>query len=138
MTDGSETFDADARVVLFGHEPSSAQARIRPRGRSWRLGGAVRTFALSMIVAPVVGLIPPHAPWAIGALMVGGLLARRRWSERFTLEHVRSRCPRCEEPLSVKPARLRDPHPISCEGCHHQGYLEVPPNVLAGHISPPD
>ena len=121
---------AAVRVTLFGFESTEAIARILPRGRRWRVGGAARTLGISLVIAPVVAIVPPHAPWGIGALAVGVMLARRRMVERFTLVAVEGTCPKCDEALQVKPGRLRVPHPITCEGCHHQASLKIPSEML--------
>jgi hypothetical protein len=83
------------------------------------------------VIAPVAALVPPHAPWGIGTLAAGVILARRRMMEQFTLIELEGSCPKCKEPLKVKRARLRTPHPITCEGCHHQASLKVPAETLA-------
>jgi hypothetical protein len=64
--------------------------------------------------------------------VTGAFLARRRWIERFTLEHVEGTCPKCGGALAVKPGRLRTPHPVSCEGCHHESSLAIGPGALSG------
>lgn len=128
MPDG--ILNADARVVLFGFEPVPSTVGLRRRPRRWRVGGAVRIMAVAMLVAPLVGLVPPHAPWAIGALAVGGLLARRRLQERFTVVSLDARCPRCDSALEAPVGRLRDPHPVPCQSCHHEASLRLPGDAL--------
>ncbi len=82
--------------------------------------------ALTLIVAPLVALIPPHAPWAVAALAIGATITRRRWLERHTVQSMSGDCPRCGTPLRVaRPTRLRHPHAISCETCHHEPLLKV-------------
>ena len=130
---GERSFVTDADVVLFGFPSSAARATIRPRARSWRVGGAARTLGISLVVAPIVALVPPHAPWPIGALAVGVILARRRLAENFTLEGLEGICPKCDRRLIVKTTRLRVPHPVPCEGCHHTVSLRLPEGVLALH-----
>lgn len=115
--------------MLFGYEPTPARVRLRPRPRSWRLGGALRRAAAGVLVAPLVGLVPPHAPWAVGALAGGAVLARRRWNERYTVEDVDATCPRCGGALHARRGRLRMPHPVPCEACHHECAL-----ALAGDV----
>jgi hypothetical protein len=78
----------------------------------------------SLIAMPVL-FIPPHGVWTIGALTAGIILARRRWSERSTLISLHGSCPKCKAPLSVKSGPLREPHPVTCDQCHHMGSLEV-------------
>ena len=88
-------------------------------------------MGIFVVIAPFVAIVPPHAPWGIGALAAGAIFARRRMIERFTLISLEGTCPKCEHPLRVKRARLRIPHPLTCEGCHHQASLKVPAEALA-------
>jgi hypothetical protein len=96
------------------------------------VGGSARTRAIALVVAPVMGLIPPHAPWILGALTGGGLLARRRWIERFTLVDVEGTCPRCGGAVKAASGRLRDPHPAVCDACHHEAAVRILPEALDG------
>ena len=120
----------DGEVTLFGFPSSQAVVTILPRPRSWRITGALRTMAIFLAIAPLVALVPPHAPWPIGALAVGVILARRRLSETFTLQALQGVCPKCATTLSVKPSRLLVPHPMPCEGCHHVSSLRLPDRVI--------
>lgn len=123
-------FTVQGEAVVFGFPNTRVELSVRRRAVSWRAGGAARTLAVFVLIVPLVAIVPPHAPWAIGALAAGAVLARRRWSERFTLERVAGACPKCGEPLVVKPARLKLPHPVSCEACHHQTALRFSEDVL--------
>lgn len=125
-------FTVEGEATVFGFPPTPAALSVRRRPRSWRVGGAARTMVISAAIAPFAALVPPHAPWAIGALGTGMLLARRRLQERFTLERVEGTCPKCGVPLVVKAARLRRPHPVSCDSCHHQTALRFPAQSLEG------
>ena len=126
-------FEVDAEATLFGFEPTPAHARIAARSRAWRIGGAARTFGVFAVVAPFVAIIPPHAVWLIGALATGGFLARRRFIERFTLLSLDGTCPKCGAPLEIKSGRLKEPHPLPCETCHHESTLRVPAGTLRDH-----
>ena len=132
--DGGESgrFIVEGEAVVFGFPDTPVELSVRRRAVSWRVGGAARTLALFVVVAPLVAIVPPHAPWAIGALATGLILARRRWSERLTLERVDGSCPRCGAPLVVKAGRLELPHPVSCDACHYQSALRFPASVLRG------
>jgi hypothetical protein len=121
----------DGRAVLFGYDPAPVRADVEPRPRGWRLSGAAWALGLSLLVAPIVAVLPPHAPWAIGALAAGAFFARRRWQETHTLMSVEGGCPRCGEAFSVKPSRLERPHPLECDGCHHTSALTLPEEALA-------
>jgi len=122
---------AEARVVLFGYPDTEAVARVHDRDALWRGSRAAVLLGVGVLLAPVVALVPPHAPWAIGALGVGAILARKKWRERRTLVELEGICPRCESPLRVeRPTRMRDPHTFSCNTCHHEMELEV-----RGHLT---
>ena len=120
-----------ARLVVFGHDATPASLELHARGTRWRAFRALRVVAVVLVLAPLAALVPPHAPWALGVLVVGGLLAWRRWQERFTVRELRGRCPRCEAEVAVPgPVRLRSPHPVSCESCHHDATLRVEEDAL--------
>jgi len=123
-------FVTDAEAVLFGFPPASLRVSLRSRGRGWRVGGAARIFGSSVVFAPVMALLPPHAIWPIGVLLTGGFMARRRLREHFTLIELTGLCPKCEMALAVKPGRLRMPHSLPCEGCHHESTLRFPEGLL--------
>ncbi len=132
-SDRPDTFQATTEAVLFGFPSEPVEVTIRPRARGWRIGGAARTLGIALLVAPAVAIVPPHAPWVIGVLVTGGLLARRRVSERFTLITLEGSCPKCGEALRIKAGRLREPHPLPCEACHHESSLRIPEGVLEAH-----
>lgn len=125
-------FEVEAHASLFGFPDTSLHVTMIRRSRGWRVGGAARTFGIAMLVAPVVALLPPHAIWPIGALMTGGVLARRRLHERFTLVTLEGPCPKCATPFNSKRGRLKEPHPLQCDVCHHESRLKLPPDVLDG------
>lgn len=127
------TFEADARVSLFGYDSTPARAHLLPRTKAWRLRGSIRTAAITVILAPMVTVIPPHAPWLIGVVSVGTYLARRRWNEHFTLMAMEGSCPKCGAVLHTRPGRLKDPHGLSCDACHNDVALHVPEEALEAH-----
>ena len=115
-----------ARITLFGFGVVPANARIEARSVGWRVRRALIALAAGLIVAPAVFVVPPHAPWALGALGIGLLTARRRWAEVHTLHFYEGACPRCGEGVSLShPVRLRYPHPISCPSCQYELALSV-------------
>jgi hypothetical protein len=127
---GPRSVAVHGEALVFGFPTRPVELTVRYRPLAWRAGGAARTFAIFLVIAPFAGLVPPHAPWAIGALAVGAILARRRWIERVTLERAEGSCPKCDAPLAVKAGRLRRPHPVACESCHHQIALRFPEEVM--------
>ena len=115
-----------AGITLFGFEPAVATVRIEARSRIWRLRRTLLAFGMGLVIAPFVALVPPHAPWAIGALALGALAARRRWTEHHSLLAVDGSCPGCGDRITLgSVGRLRHPHPLTCESCHHELALDV-------------
>jgi len=112
-------------ITLFGYDPVDVELLLRPRSRRWRLLGTGRILAVTLVVAPLVGLAPPHAPWVVGVLGAGGFLARRRWRERFTVEGVEGPCPKCGAELSVASGALKRPHTVPCDACHHESSVRL-------------
>lgn len=128
-----EPFQIGGKVTLFGFDPTSATARLRPRQRQWRLRGTVGILIVTFLVAPCVVVVPPHVPWVLGVLATGIVLARRRWTHRFTLEELEATCPRCGTDLRVPPGRLRVPQPLTCESCRNDLSLVLDSAALAAH-----
>lgn len=130
MPNGPEKFRLEGEATLFGFPNTKVSLTVRPRPTSWRVAGAAATMGGFTVLAGLVAIVPPHAPWLIGSLVGGALLARRRWIERYTLESVQGACPNCGADLVVKPSRLRSPHPVMCEGCHHESTIRFDEGAL--------
>jgi hypothetical protein len=115
-----------ARLDIFGFQPTPADVRVIPRARSWRTSRALGSLALCWCIMPIVGLIPPHIPWVLGAFIAGIYLAHKYWTEQFTLVSMRGTCPKCGNTLAIdKVQKLKTPHPITCNRCQHQVLLYV-------------
>ena len=125
------TLPAEAHV--FGHEATPVQLVLTPRSTGWRAGRAARWIVGGLVLAPVVGVLPPHAPWAAGAGVGGLVLGLRKWGERFTLQEIEGACPRCAATLALTGTPpLRSPHPIPCDACGNPVSLRIAPTVLEG------
>jgi hypothetical protein len=113
-------------VTLFGFSPGQALIQAVPRTRAWRGARALAFILGGTLLTPVVGVIPPHAPWVAAALGFGFFFGVRKWKERFTLESLHARCPKCGGPLVLPPGTpLRPTHSVSCDGCHHDSQLNL-------------
>ena len=115
-----------AELRVFGEEPTAADVAVWVRTRAWRLRGTMARLAGTAVAAPIAFLLPPHAPWGVGALVGGLLIARRRWTERYTVVSFSGTCPRCGRPMKLaEGSRLMVPHALPCEGCHHEALLHL-------------
>ena len=115
-----------AQITLFGFDVVHADARIEARSTGWRARRTATALAVGLIAAPAAALVPPHAPWALGALGIALLTARRRWAEKHTIHFLKGACPRCGEDISLsRSTRLRHPHPVSCPSCQFELAISV-------------
>ncbi len=115
-----------ARITLFGFDPVDATARIEARSAGWRARRASMALAAGLIMAPLLAVVPPHAPWVVVAVGIGLLTAGRRWAEAHTIHFLDGACPRCGEGISIsRPARLSRPHAISCLSCRYELMVSV-------------
>ena len=115
-----------ARITLFGFDDVPADVRVETRSVGWKARRAAIALAAGLIAAPLAALVPPHAPWALGALGIALLTARRRWAEKHTLHFLEGACPRCGEGITLsRPARLRHPHATSCPSCQYELAISV-------------
>lgn len=113
-------------LSLFGFPSTDAEVGVLSRTSSWRRLRAGGYFTAGLVLAPVVGMVPPHAPWALGALGMGGFLGMRKLRERFTVVSFRGECPKCGGDLPLTPGiPLRVEMSVPCEGCHHDSRLSV-------------
>lgn len=130
MANGDGRLQVQGEAILFGFPSTKAILSVIPRPKAWRASGAALRMGIGVVVAAMMAIIPPHAPWILGALAVGAIMARRRWVERYTLKSVEGTCPKCGARLNVSSSRLRRPHPVSCEACHHESALSIPKGAL--------
>jgi len=122
----AETLQLSGTLNLFGFPAEAAILDVVPRSLAWRGRRSAAFLAIGLILAPILGVVPPHAPWALGALAFGGFFGLRKWKERFTLFALRGLCPKCGGTMKVKKGTpLRTNLSVPCDGCHHDARLEV-------------
>lgn len=116
------------RLTLFGYPAVAARARLRERSRGERVRRAALYGGGLLLFTPVVALIPPHAPWVLGALGFGAYLARSHLRGTYEVLELHAVCPACGQVLELKPGtRLRLPHGVTCFNCHRESILEQVP-----------
>lgn len=113
-------------LSAFGFETRRATIDAIARPKSWRVTRALLAGGIAIGAAPVVALVPPHFPWLIGAVVTGGILARRRLTEHYTLVSMTGACPRCGASVSTEPGRLSGERTVRCGACGQDSSLRVP------------
>ncbi len=114
----------EGTISLFGFPSTSGRIEVLPRSTAWRGLRASAFFGGGLLLAPAVGLVPPHAPWVVAVLGIGGFLGLRKWKERFTILSFQGVCPKCGGALSLNPGTpLRPVMTVPCDGCNHESRL---------------
>ena len=114
----------DGTLSLFGYPSTEAHLDVRPRSAGWRASRASLFAGGGLVLAPFLGLLPPHAPWAVAALGIGGVLGLRKWRERFTLLGFQGRCPRCGSELELEAGiPVKSVMTVPCKECNHDSKL---------------
>ncbi len=115
-----------ARLACFGAQPTSVRVELLERPFSWRITRALLAAGIGLGIAPLAAIIPPHIPWAGAALIGGGVIARGRWVEHYTLARIEGTCPRCQGEIEMTPGRrLKSPESITCGNCGETVLLEI-------------
>ena len=121
--------EVPARLVFAGGEWSQARARVIERTAAWRRSSALMQLGW-WLLAPVVFWLPPHIPWVLLVLGIGGYRALNRYREYRTLVSLRGPCPKCgTEQEFGELGRMRQPHVVHCASCRWELRVDVP---LAG------
>jgi len=114
----------EGTISLFGFSSTPARLEVLSRSTGWRAWRASGFVGSGLLLAPAVGLVPPHAPWMIAVLGIGGFLGLRKWRERFTILALEGICPKCGGSLSLaRGTPLKPVMTVPCEGCNHDTRL---------------
>ncbi|MDB4952177.1 MAG: hypothetical protein JWM27_4826 [Gemmatimonadetes bacterium] len=106
---------------------TEARARIAERSAQWRRAGALKQLALWLLL-PLVALVPPHFPWILIVLVLGGMRAWSRWNEHATLLSLHGPCPKCgTEQEFTETGRMKFPHKVTCQHCRWDLRVELTP-----------
>lgn len=125
-----------ARLTLPASPSATASIVLEPRPKGKRTTRAVLILAATLVLTPVVFLVPPHFLWPLVVLALGLYFARREWVGEYVVASFEGACPRCGEALTLEPgARIRGRQRLECYGCHREPELVVggePPAVGSG------
>ena len=109
----------------FGGSTTEARAQVIERSARWRHVGAAQQL-LWWLLAPVAFFIPPHIPWVLLVLGIGGYKAAVRLMEHRTLLALHGPCPKCgTEQAFSEIGRMRRPHKVTCAHCRWEIEAEV-------------
>lgn len=118
--------ETNAWVRLPGHEAVAAHADVDHRNRRTRIVRSIVALGATLVITPIVFILPPHIPWMVIALVWGGYTAHQQWRGEFVVRSFEGVCPRCHSPLVIEPGtKIRLPHQVDCFNCHHEPTLVI-------------
>jgi hypothetical protein len=123
----------EARLSLFGFVATPADLLVSPRSETQRVTRTVLTIAATILLAPLLFLIPPHIEWLVMTTLTGIYWARKNWTAEYVVASFSGTCPRCYAAISINAGTtLRLPHSVVCYSCHEH------PSLEAGGAAPVD
>ena len=116
---GDDVATLEAHLELFGFVPSVAQLQATPRGTLGRALRAALALLAGCTIGPLLLVLPPHLEPAVLTVLGGIFFARKYWRGRWVAVRFSGECPRCAQPLHLRPGTLLAfPHGVSCRHCH--------------------
>lgn len=131
------------QMVLCAYPPAPARVGLVYQRAPGRALKAVVSLIFFWTIAPFSFIIPPHYPFPVLCVCVGGYLAHMFWRGRYRVRWFVGQCPRCGAHLRMQLGeRISLPHTVPCVACHFEPMLEVaspeearPPEPLR-HVRP--
>lgn len=114
-----------AWIILPGHPDAPAHlsvVRYSQLARLYRttlyaflwIGSTMVTFLITLF-DPFMTAMP---------LFLGAVMTFKSWRGRFRVTAFEGACPRCHEPIQLKPgSKIGSPHHLVCYSCHHEPEL---------------
>jgi hypothetical protein len=125
-SDGEAPVEIPATLALFGYPDSTAKVNAISRSTAWRAIRASAFLGGGLLLAIILGMVPPHAPWVAMALGAGFYFGHRKWRERWTIVWFEGLCPKCGGQLRIPDGTpLRPVLSVPCDQCHHDSRLTV-------------
>src|SRR5687768_12281971 len=111
-----------AWLILPGHPDAPAHLRVERYSRLARLSRTTWYGFLWMISTLGTVIVTIGDPFMTALpLFVGGVMTFKSWGGRFRVTEFHGTCPRCREPISLKPgSKIGSPHHLVCFNCHHE------------------
>lgn len=125
METRSDAARPPAWIILPGHPDAPAQVTVvgySRVARLWRTAWYAFLWVTSTIGMFFITLFDPFM--TAMPLFVGGVMTYRGWRGRFRVMEFTGACPRCREPINLKPgSKIGTPHHLVCFSCHHEPHL---------------
>lgn len=120
------THTADAQptawIVLAGHPNAPARlsvVRYSSLARFYRTVLYAILWIVSSVTTFFITIFDPFMTCM--PVFIGAVMTYRSWRGRFKVTEFHGDCPRCREPLRLKPgSKIASPHHLVCYACHHE------------------
>ncbi|WP_420128840.1 hypothetical protein [Longimicrobium sp.] len=121
-----DTSPAPARptawIILPGHADAPAHLSVQRYSRLARLSRTMWYAFVWMISSVGMLLVSIGDPFLTAIpFFTGAVLTYKTWGGRFRVMEFHGSCPRCQEPIQLKPgSKIGSPHHLVCYNCHHE------------------
>jgi hypothetical protein len=114
-----------AWIILPGHPDAPAHLRVQRYSRLARFYRTTWYGFLWMISTLGTVVVTIGDPFLTGIpFFVGAVMTYRSWGGRFRVTEFHGACPRCRQPINLKPgSKIGSPHHLVCYNCHHEPHL---------------
>lgn len=111
-----------AWIILPGHPDAPAHLSVQRYSRLARLYRTAWYAFLWIFSTVATFFVTIFDPFMTSMpLFVGAVATYRSWRGRFRVTAFHGACPRCREPIDLKPgSRIASPHHLVCYNCHHE------------------
>ncbi|HEX6373018.1 MAG TPA: hypothetical protein VF006_29115 [Longimicrobium sp.] len=111
-----------AWIILPGHPDVPAHLSVERYSRLARLSRTTWYAFLWMFSTLGTAIVTIGDPFVTAIpLFVGAVTTFKSWGGRFRVMEFHGTCPRCREPINLKPgSKIGSPHHLVCYHCHHE------------------
>lgn len=121
----ADRVDGVGWIVLPGHRDVRAAVEVVRYSSGRRVWRTVLLAGVSVLATAAAFVVTIFDPFLSSIpLLVGATATWRSWKGRFRVTRFEGACPRCAEPIPLRPgSRIASPHPLVCYECHHEPEL---------------